>query len=144
MGRKVKLPSGAELDVTPADFAVSKALYMAMCKAGIGLRMDLNSELDVNFWKDVFFTGFSDAKIEAAISACMTRVTYQPSGSDVAMKIDKDTWEPIPAREDYIDACFEVARDNVLPFTKNLYARYLGIVTILTSTLPSRSPTTTS
>ena len=40
------------------------------------------------------------------------------------LKIDKDTFEPVENREDYIQVCLEVIKENVAPFLKSLFAEY--------------------
>lgn len=122
MFREVKLPSGALLRVDLAPFAVSKALYQAVLEEAKGLKIDGNAELDVNLFKDIFCAGFSSKKIEAALLECMKRAKYDN------LQITDETWEPLSAREDYMVACFEVAKENLLPFTKSLSAQYALIL----------------
>ena len=122
MSRKVVLPSGAILEITAAPFDDAKALYMAVADEARGLKLDSKAEIDANFWKDIFCTGLASKKIEAALAVCFKRVTYS------GLKIDKDTFEPIEAREDYLTVCFEVAKENVSPFLKSLYARFSPIL----------------
>ena len=118
MNKKVLLPSGAELEITVSPFAVSKALYMAIAEEAKNLKMDANTELDTNFLKDMLLTAVSSKKIEIALDDCLKRVTYN------GLKIEKDTFEPVEARQDYFEVMYHVARENVYPFTKNLCARY--------------------
>lgn len=118
MGKKVTLQSGAEIDITPAPFTVSKALYQALLEEGTNLKLDPSVEIDVNFYKDLFCVGFSSKKVEVALWACLERVLYKN------LRITSDTFEPIEAREDYTEICFEVMLENILPFTKSLSAQY--------------------
>lgn len=122
MGREVKLPSGATLQITVASFSESKALYMAVADEMKGLRLDPKAQVDVNFWKDLFMTGIASAKIEAALQPCMKRSLYNSA------RIGGDTFEPVEARDDYFQVCYEVAKENIAPFTKSLYAQYAGIL----------------
>lgn len=120
--RKVVLPSGAELEITLAPFADSKALYQAMLEEAKTLKIDDTAEVDANLYKDLFCTGLSSKKIEAALTVCMKRATYN------GMKITDDVFEPVEARDDYLIVCMEVARENITPFTKSLFAQYGDIL----------------
>lgn len=131
----MKLPSGAELKVTLAPFADSRALYQAVLAEMKGLKLDPKQEIDATFWKDVFCTILSSKKIERAIWKCMTRATY------CGLKIDENTFEPKEARDDYFYVMKEVAKENLLPFTKSLGAEYSAILENLKPSLASRQPT---
>jgi len=120
--KTVKLPSGAVLKITPSPFADAKALYQAILEEARGLKLDPLSEIDVNLWKDLVCVGFSSKKIEAALAKCMERATYND------LKMDKDTFEPVAARDDYLTVCLEVTKENVMPFMKSLYAQYANIL----------------
>lgn len=113
-----KLPSGAILKITLAPFAEAKALYQACLEELRGLKVDPKEEVDVNLFKDLFCVGLASKKIEAALDVCMKRALYKD------LKIDDKTFEDIEARQDYIPACFEVAKENISPFVKSLYAEY--------------------
>lgn len=111
-----KLPSGATLKITLGSFAESKALYQACLEEMRGLHVDPHEEIDVNLFKNLFCVGLSSKKIEAALVPCMKRCLYND------LKMDDATWEPVEARQDYVMACFEVAKENIAPFAKSLYA----------------------
>lgn len=113
-----KLPSGAVLKITLAPFAEAKALYQACLEEVKGLRVDPKEEMDVNLFKDLFCVGLSSKKIEAALAPCLKRALYND------LKIDDATFEPVEARQDYIVACFEIAKENIAPFAKSLYAEF--------------------
>lgn len=121
------MPSGAILKISLPPFAEAKALYQAVLEEVGNLKLDPKEEVDVNFWKGIFCTGFSSKKIDAALSTCMKRALYNEA------KISDETWEPIAAREDYLPACFEVAQEAIQPFMKNLYAKFSqlqGMITV--------------
>lgn len=122
---EVALPSGAKLAFNVAPFAEAKALYQAGLEEMKSLSLNDHAQVDANFWKDIFCVGLSSKKIEAALNVCLGRATYN------GHKITNDTWEPIAAREDYMVVCFEVAKENILPFTKSLYAKYSHILEAL-------------
>lgn len=119
--KEVKLPSGAILKITLSPFAISRNLYQAVLEEAKGLKFDANQEIDVNIYKDLFCTALASKKIEACLDECMKRVLYKD------VKVTSDTWEPVEARDDYLMACFEVAKENIEPFMKSLYAQYSHI-----------------
>lgn len=121
----IKLPSGAELLVTMAPFAESKALYQALLEEAKGLKLDAEAEVDVNLFKDIFCTSYSSKKIEAALAPCLARAAYN------GVKIDKETFEPESAREDYMTVIFEVVKANCSPFLKALTQQYSQLLGLL-------------
>lgn len=121
----VTLPSGAKLEITPSPFGISKSLYQAVAEEFKGLKLDLKAEVDGNFIKDLACVAVSSKKIETCLEDCMKRALYN------GVKIDKDTFEPVKAREDYLTVCYEVARVNLLPFTKSLSAQFSQVVGML-------------
>lgn len=129
MANKVTLPSGSILEITVGSFQESKALYMAVMEELKVLKLDPTAEVDVNLFKDMFCAALSSKKIEAALDVCMKRVTYN------GLKVTQDTFEPVEAREDYLNVCFEVAKENIQPFTKNLYAQFGDIFQKVKSSL---------
>lgn len=137
--REVKLPSGALLSIQPASFPVSKALYQAILRELGGVRLG-SDDLLTSLYKDLFCVGFSSLPIEACLWECFKRCTYAANGT-AHMRIDKDTFEPIEARDDYITVCTEVARDNVAPFVKSLYAEYKAASVEVESFLKSKPET---
>jgi len=116
--KKVKLPSGADLEITLAPFSEAKALYQAFLKELKTLKIDAETEMDYNFIKDIICSGLSSKEVDEALSVCMGRATYKK------LKIDDDTFEDEIARGDYLVVCYEVARANLEPFTKGLFAKF--------------------
>jgi hypothetical protein len=125
----VKLPSGAELQITPAPFADAKALYQAMLEELKSIKISGETDLEYGLMKDIFCGGFSSPRIEAALAKCLARATY--SGT----RISDEVFEKVEARQDYIIVCYEVALENVLPFTKSLYAQFEAVKGMLKSSL---------
>lgn len=120
--KEVKLPSGATLLVNAAPFSESKALWQASMAE---LRsIQASSSMDMgNFYKDVFCAGFSSPAIDAALAKCLARCAYRGAdGKD--LKIDADTFDPVERRQDYVTVVAEVAKENLGPFVKSLYAQY--------------------
>lgn len=115
--KEINLPSGAKLKITLSSFAVSKALYQAILEEMKAIRIAGQDDV-AQAIKDIFCTSFSSKKVEACLLECMKKVTYND------LKVDDSTFEPEEARQDYMTVCMEVAKENVLPFTKNLFAEY--------------------
>ncbi len=118
--REVELPSGAVLKVQPSTFANSKALYQAMLTVLHDVKVELAPNA-ADLIKDVFCRGFSSKPIESALWKCFPSCLYGLS------KISEETFEPVEARGDYTKVCMEVARENVDPFFKSLYAEWLAL-----------------
>jgi hypothetical protein len=110
----MKLPSGAELRITLAPFSDAKALYQAFLEEVKTLKWEATTEIDTNFIKDIFCVGLASKKFEGALWKCMERALYNN------LKITDQTFEPEEARQDYVPVCFEVAKENITPFTKTL------------------------
>lgn len=116
--KEVKLKSGSVLKIMPAPFADAKALYQACLSELKTLKVDPNQEIDVNLFKDLFCAALASKEIEVHLWACMKRCLYNNE------RVNTGTFEPVEARGDYIEICVEVAKENVLPFGKSLYAEY--------------------
>lgn len=129
--REVLLPSGSILKVSPAPFADAKNLYQALLKELKEVQIDLNAQA-VNLYKELFCIGFSSPVIETYLWKCMERCSYNRGQGD--MKIDKDTFESLDARQDFVVVCIEVAKDNVDPFAKSLFAEYKRMSQTVAST----------
>lgn len=119
---EVVLPSGAKLKITPSSFAVAKELFQAVTEELKELNISATTEIDINLFKDLFCTGLSSKKIEKCLWECIKKATYND------LKITEDTFEPVEAREDYIQVMFEVAKENIAPFMKSLFASYADIL----------------
>lgn len=117
-----KLPSGAELKIGIAPFADGKELYQVILEEMKGLKVSANDEIDVNMFKDIFCTLLSSKKIEAAIWKCAERCLYQ------GHRITTDTFEPVSARQDYIESLYLIAEANIHPFGSALFVKYSPII----------------
>lgn len=128
--REVKLPSGAVLKIQVSSFAVSKALYQALLKEirTIPVSKDMNYP---DIYKELFCTGFASPVIEACLWECFKRCTY-----DGDAKIDEHTFEAEASRQDYMSVCIEVAKDNIAPFVKSLFAGYQQFIA-MTANIPT-------
>lgn len=110
------------MEITLAPFADAKALYQAVLEEAKNLKVDAQTDIDVNLIKDLFCVGLSSKKIEAALAVCMKRATYN------SLRITDEVFEPEEARNDYFVVCLEVAKRNLAPFTKDLYAEYSQVL----------------
>jgi hypothetical protein len=110
----VTLPSGAELTIQLAPFTDAKALYQAFLEDIKALKWDAGTEMDTNFIKDILCVGLASKKFETCLWKCMERALYGGS------KISPATFEAEEARQDYVSVCFEVAKENIMPFMKAL------------------------
>lgn len=116
--REFKLDSGAILKLQPAPFKDSKALYQALLRELKGVTLSASVDM-ASVYRDLFCLGFASPDIEACIWKCMERCLLND------LRIDDNTFEPVERRDDYVKVCVEIARENVFPFFKSLYAEYL-------------------
>lgn len=125
------MPSGAILKIGVSPFEVSKALYQAVLEEAKVISFASTDEM-VSVYKDLFCIGLSSKKIEAALWECFKKCIYNSGKGD--FKVDKDTFESIEARADYVAVCIAVAKENIDPFVKGLYAEYSQFFEMLGST----------
>ncbi len=123
--REFKCHSGAILKINAAPFKDARALYKAVLKEAKGVDVSSKTEIP-SLYKELFCVAFSSDEVEKALWACLNRCTYDNGNGD--LKIDDSTFEPVAARDDYLQVCMEVAKENVLPFGKSLYAEYLAML----------------
>ncbi len=135
--REVTLPSGATLKIQVSPFTDSKALYQALLTELKAVHISAAVDMAA-LYKDLFCTGFSSPLIERCLWKCFERCTVE------GLKIDKDTFEAIERRDDYMTVCLEVTKDNVGPFAKSLFAGYSEFLTMTEGTQKSKQQTTTS
>lgn len=125
--KEVQLPSGAILKIQLAPFADARNLYQAILAELKAVGIEAEVEI-ANTLKDIFFISFSSKLIDSLVWVCFKKCLYND------FKIDNDTFEPEEARDDYIKALSEVARENVMPFFKSLFAEYKIASSIVRST----------
>jgi hypothetical protein len=124
--KEIILPSGAVLKITLASFAESRALYQAFLEEIKVVEIKSDVQL-ANIFKDFACICMSSKKIEKCLEVCFKRCLYND------FKIDDKTFEPIESREDYVSICVEVARENIMPFMKNLYAQFQQFLQLVPS-----------
>lgn len=116
--REVELPSGAKLSISLASFEDGKNLYQCIASELKSLKFDENEDVGVNFFKDIFLTALSSKEIEKLIMQCAKKALYNKE------RITQETFEPEDARQDYIEALYHIAENNLAPFGKALFAKY--------------------
>jgi len=133
--REVTLPSGAILRLGVAPFAVAKALYQALLKELKEIPISTKEELGTVYQK-LFCTGFSSTVVEDALKECFKASLYDGRDGKGALRISDDTFEPENRRQDYMKVCVEVAKENINPFAKSLYAEFQTVLA-MTESIPS-------
>ena len=129
--KEMKLPSGAILKIGLSPFSDAKELCQAVLKEVKKLEFSSKTEMST-LYKEIFCAGFSSKNIEKYLWKCMQRCTYNDGKGD--LKIDDQTFESVTAREDYMSVCIEVAKENIMPFMKSLYAEFQRILATVEST----------
>jgi len=119
--KEVKLESGSVLKIGLVPFEDAKALYQIILNEATAIRFSSQAEVG-NVIKDFFCIGFASKRVETALWECFKRVQYCDKRGE--LKIDKDTFEPIEARADYIEVCTAVTTEVLSPFSKGLYAAF--------------------
>jgi hypothetical protein len=128
--KEIKLPSGAVLKITVSPFADSKALYQAILEEFKKVDFKTSTDMETAI-KDMVCLGFSSKKIEQCLDVCFKRCIYSDSRGD--FKIDANTFEDEKAREDYVSVCIAVAKENITPFLKGLFAEFQQSVSMIQS-----------
>ena len=130
---EVKLKSGNTLSIGLVSFEDAKNLYQVILDEAKLSKLNSMDEV-TNAFKDIFCTGFSSKKIEAALWVCFKKCIYTDKRGP--LKIDKDTFEDVDARADYIEICICVAKEVTDPFVKGLYAEFMKLLGMITGTQP--------
>ncbi len=118
MNKQIILPSGASLDISTSSLEICENLLESVLEELKAVQLHLSSEVDIDMFKNLFCAAFSSKKVKLCLKECMKKVAYN------GRKVDKDTFDPDEARGDYLLACFEVAKENLLPFMKPLAQQY--------------------
>lgn len=115
--REVKLESGATLKIYPSTFGDARKLFKVMVAEAQKLEvLSLTPEQMLeSLWKN---TLASDA-VEQAVQACLVSCVYFRPGQK-ELKVDEDTFRDQATWSDFLPVCYEVVKENVLPFMKGL------------------------
>lgn len=133
-----KLSSGASLRINIASFTDGRALYQSILREMKILKISEDQDIDVNLLKDMFCILLSSEEIEKKILVCANKALYND------IKITEETFEPVEAREDYIECLYHVALENIRPFGKALIAEYKDVFDKITGGQKLKSQTTSS
>jgi len=117
MGFKKELSSGAVLEFDLAPFLEAEELFQVFTGELKPIKLEKDTHV-VTMYKDAIFTLMSSKNFRAAIWVCLKRALYN------GQRVTEKTFEPQSAREDYLACLYEVAKENLAPFTKDLYARF--------------------
>jgi len=120
--------SGAEVRINVADFITSMKLKKAIVEAVKDSDIDIASiDLDklevgaIDSILQVILTADCSEKVNEAIFKCLERCTYN------SKKINKETFEPVEAREDYYEIIIACLKENLTPFFKPLFLKLKGL-----------------
>lgn len=137
----IPLPSGAVLKIGLVPFSDAMALNEAIAEELTKIAIDSETEM-ASVYKDLFFIGISSPKIKSALWKCMGKCIYNSGKGD--LKIDKDSFEPEEARQDYLTVCTEVGKRVIGPFVKSHSAVFFLILEQLKGSQKSKPPATPS
>ena len=121
MKESLTLPSGRELQLGIAPFAVGMKLVKTLAAEAKNVDVELES-LDLsklagknlNSIKNLVLQMLSSDALEAALFQCMERCLLD------GQKITRQTFEPEDMRQDFFPVAWEVIAFNVAPFAKSL------------------------
>lgn len=139
--KEVSLPSGALLRVQVAPFKEAKTLYQILLRELRGIRIEPGMEMAA-LYKDLFCIGFSSPGIESALWDCFKSCTYDVGNGEQRLTIENGSvpyFEPVERRDDYMVVCAEVAKENVVPFGKSLYAEFLKMSELVNSLVKNQA-----
>jgi hypothetical protein len=112
--KEITLPSGAILKIGNIPFDDSNNLKKAVMREMKLISMDQHRNL-LDMYKDILCASFSSEEVEKCLWLCMNRCLYND------LKIEKKTFDPKSAREDFTDVQMEVAVECLTPFTNALW-----------------------
>jgi hypothetical protein len=115
--KEIDLPSGAKLRFRHPPYADADALLKAVMMESVKVPILSQDEL-LNLSKTHLCVAFSSDAIQKALWKCMASSTYHDERGD--LKIEKDLFEPVSAREDYPILAMEVLQQTLAPFGKSL------------------------
>lgn len=111
---KVKLASGADLEVTLASFSEGHRLFKAVTRVLTGF------DLSEGTVQKLSMLLLSSEEVEAALWPCMERAVYKTLECPAGLKINKALFEKAEAREDFLEISEEVLGYNLTPFSKSI------------------------
>lgn len=115
---EIKLPSGNVMKMNISSFENGKNLYQTILKEANSLDINSSTELDEKLMLKIGMLALSSAPIEKAIWACFDKVLIDGE------KLTEDYFDVVENREDFILIMIEVAKANITPFMKSLFAQF--------------------
>lgn len=122
----IKLPSGAELEITLLDFEPAFEVSQVVSRFIGLLDVDLKAmglenakslaDLDLDAIKRPLSQILSNQELRKAGDKCLTKCIYN------GLKITPKTWEPAEARQDYLFAVFHALKANIAPFFEGAFS----------------------
>ena len=124
----ITLSSGATVVITAAPFADSKELFQAVLRE-LQISTDgTDSKSEVSVMLTRFLAaGFSSKEVEKCLWKCALRCTHN------GVKIVPETFEPVERRPDYMECMLAVAKENLNPFLKSLFAEFKNALSLIQS-----------
>lgn len=119
--KEYKLPSGKTMRYNISSFHKGTTLYQTILREARTLDLSSATELDEKLILQIGLLALSSTKIEEAILECCDKAVIDGEG------FSKEYFEPEDNREDYIPALAEIAKANIMPFMKSLYAQFSTI-----------------
>ena len=122
--QKVKLPSGAELEMTMLPFTEGRRLYNAVAKCLKRVNVDMNTDVkDINALKNAFIEVSTDESVEAEILNALKKCTYNNERI-----LSWNFFDNVDRREDYFLVCWEVLKFNIYPLGSRLFAKLSSLL----------------
>jgi hypothetical protein len=122
MNEKLKLASGAMLEMTLLSFEDGFQLFSIVSEELLKINIDLGNikiseladrDMDNNFLntlKNIVLSLIISKKLKDSLNSAFGRCLYNN------LKIDSETFEDVNRRSDYLIVCWEVLRFNLSPF----------------------------
>lgn len=133
MGKEITLPSGTIAVVNAAPFSEAYKLWQACAQELAQLKISTQTEINVDFIKNIYCIATSSEKIEAALRPCLRRCLY------AGEKITEASFEKEDARQDFFPMMEEVLKSNILPFLKGQLLRWGINLAQLNDVIPTLS-----
>lgn len=97
-------------------------------------RIDIKTELDVNFIKSALFGVVSNKDVEASLWPLLSRCLLNRE------RITEDLFDKdVDSRGYFFEVCYHVALENMKPFMKDLFAKYEHLLSEIIPSLNTES-----
>lgn len=122
---ELKLPSGKILRADPSTFDKGKHLYQTVMREAKNLGSEITTDIDETLIFRLGMLALSSETIEKAIWECVDKTLIDGD------RVTKAYFEVVENRDDYFTFLFEVAKVNIAPFTKSLFAQFKPLLEAL-------------